>query len=359
MNEDIICAACGEQTRTRDVCDACGASPLLDDRYRLLETLGQGGVGTTYLAERISDGLRLAVKEVLVRRLESVKAMELADREAEVLRRLQHAGVPRYYDHFTSGEGKSTAYYLVQENIEGATLEQEARGRTYSDEEILAIGVELLEIVAVTSDRLVHRDIKPANIIRRAENGNLVLIDFGSVRELAHSPTDGSTITGTVGFMAPEQLWGRATTATDIYGVGMTMLWLKLGGQLPEGVRDNSGALAPTLKLGYLRRALAPLTHTEPGRRPQSAEAALRVLRQPYTTSAIVAPTRRAGALARTGSAEIITDRYSYMPGCQTTGWFLVAAVAAVALMVDHAVLLFPLVMVLVGLVVGWQRLRQ
>ena len=168
-----------------------------------------------------------------------------------------------------------------------------------------------------------HRDINPANILRRDSDGALLLIDFGSVRKLAHAVTDGSTITGTVGFMAPEQLWGRASAATDFYGVGMTMLWLKLGGQLPEGLRTEDGKLASTLLLGSLRNVLERLTATDSSRRPQTATAALHLLEK--TPQHALTPAQMQKLVTTRSSAAL--NQYSRLPSASAR-W----AVAFVAL---------------------------
>lgn len=266
--DEVLCAACGRATSPVEPCASCGDSPFVRG-YALARRIGHGAVGTTYEALRLRDGKRVAIKEILVRRFESAKGMQLFDREAEVLRRLDHPGIPKYYDHFTHGDGKSLGFYLVQEFIDGWTLEEEAQRKSHGDEDIFLIANELAEILAYTEDRLVHRDIKPSNVMRRESDGRLMLIDFGSVRQVAHSITDGSTITGTVGFMAPEQLMGRASFATDVYGVGMTLLRLRLG-ELPPDLRDDDGELRKSLRLGNCRPMLERLVAENPDRRPST-----------------------------------------------------------------------------------------
>jgi hypothetical protein len=220
----MICASCGETTMS-DMCVGCGASALLDGRYRLEEVVGQGAFGLTYRATQVTDGRQVAVKELPFRRIDSMKTKSLFQREARVLRQLNHPQIPEFLDDFTFGEGKQLSLYLVQEFIDGTTLEQEMRDRRYTEEEVLEIVLELLGLLAYLQSLrppVIHRDIKPANVMRRGDDGRLVLLDFGSVRDaVKNKALGGSTVTGTFGYMAPEQFQGKAELATDIYGLGV------------------------------------------------------------------------------------------------------------------------------------------
>ena len=272
---DIICARCSHPGRAGLDCASCGEDPSLEGRYRLLEVIGHGAIGTTYRAERLEDGEVFAVKEMLVRRFDSAKAMELFEREAAVLRALDHPGVPRYVDDFVAGSGKSVGFYLVQEFIDGCTLAEEVADRAPGTKEILDILEELAGILGYLHGRqppVVHRDLKPSNIMRRPD-GQLVLIDFGSVRRAVRAGEEGSTIAGTVGYMAPEQFYGRATPATDLYGLGMTAVALLTGKQAFElvegsgaGSIDLAGLNVPVL----IRELLEVLLAADPDARPGS-----------------------------------------------------------------------------------------
>ncbi len=217
-----ICASCGVEVEAASGdCPKCEDPVLLAGRYRLVEVLGRGANGITYRAERTTDGNVFAVKEMSLRTLESAKAMELFDREARVLRELDHPAIPRYEDDFHFGQGKNAALYLVQELVSGRTLEAEMASKRYDVAEVLAIVSELAEVLEYLHRRsppVVHRDVKPKNVMRR-DDGRLVLIDFGSVRD-ALSTRGGSTVAGTFGYMAPEQLAGKATPASDVYALG-------------------------------------------------------------------------------------------------------------------------------------------
>lgn len=230
----MICASCGAdglgEDATSSPCPKCGDPVLLDGRYRLVSILGRGANGITYRGERkTGDGSwkdAFAIKEMPLRTLESAKAMELFDREARILRELDHPSIPKYEDDFVFGEGKNASLYLVQELVSGHTLDHEASTKRYGQDEVFAIVAEIAEVLDYLHRRsppVVHRDVKPKNVMRRDEsgkgNGRLVLIDFGSVRD-ALSTGGGSTVAGTFGYMAPEQLAGKATPASDVYGLG-------------------------------------------------------------------------------------------------------------------------------------------
>lgn len=224
----IICAACHTQIEPHaTVCSACQADPLIQGRFALQRVLGAGAAGTTYLAlDRQSDQL-VAIKELSIRSLHSFKVLELFEREVSVLRSIEHPGIPRYLAHFDETDGKYVSMYLVQEYIEGHTLEQERQHKRFGELEVIDV-IRQLSLILVDLHQshppIIHRDIKLKNIMRRP-NGRLVLIDFGSVRE-AMRDVGGSTVAGTFGYMAPEQFAGMAQPSSDLYGLGVVAVAL-------------------------------------------------------------------------------------------------------------------------------------
>ncbi len=136
---EIVCAACGEQTESSETCSACGDDPLLDGRYRLEALIGQGASGLTYRATRIDDGLVVAIKELSYRTMQSFEMDKLFRREADVLKQLDHPGIPSYVDDFTVQSGKHLSLYLVQEFVDGESLEAEMEHRRYTESEVLEI----------------------------------------------------------------------------------------------------------------------------------------------------------------------------------------------------------------------------
>lgn len=201
---------------------------LLDNRYRILQVLGGGAFGKTYLA---ADLRRPGYPHCVVKQLRllrpnptSVKnAHRLFKREAEMLQKLgNHPQIPRLLAYFEQGK----QFYLVKEFTPGHPLTEEIfQEERLSEVRTLAILVEVLEVLTfVHAHRVIHRDIKPANLIRRQRDGRLVLIDFGSVKEIVDLENGQAARTiaaGTPAYMPMEQFYGNPQLNSDIYAVGM------------------------------------------------------------------------------------------------------------------------------------------
>lgn len=204
---------------------------LLRNRYHLQERLGGGGLALTYRAIDTLTGQACAVKCLSFHHLSEWKTYELFEREAAILKKLQHPNIPRYLDFFTEETPEEIHFYLVQEFIEGNSLASRiAEGTHFTEREALELAEQLCEILAYLhsfSPPIIHRDMKPGNIII-TQDQRVFLIDFGAVREkiLADYSTfgGGSTIAGTFGYMPFEQFQGRALPASDIYALGMTLI---------------------------------------------------------------------------------------------------------------------------------------
>lgn len=210
-------------------------------RYRILATLGQGGIGITYQALDLQENHRVALKELSLRRLNDWKALEMFEREAKVLSQLNHPAIPRYLNYFQVDTPSDRQFYIVQELAEGKSLASLVENGWYASErEVKQIAEQILEILCYLQQLtppVIHRDIKPSNIILRSpqpplirgerERGDLFLVDFGAVQDTyRHTMTGGSTVIGTYGYMAPEQFRGKADPATDLYGLAATLLFL-------------------------------------------------------------------------------------------------------------------------------------
>jgi len=276
----MICAHCGVAVEAAvDPCASCGQATLLDGRYRLLEVVGKGAAGTTYRAELVADGTVVAIKELLLRSIDSFDVEERFRREAEVLRTLDHRGVPRYHEHMSAGSGKQTGFYLVQEFVQGRSLAAELQERRYTEAQILQMLIEICDILTYLHGfrpPVIHRDIKPGNIMRRDSDDSLVLIDFGSVRDAVVDPQlGGDTVAGTFGYMAPEQFAGQATPASDLYAVGATAVGL-LSRREPQEFLDHDHKLdweAAVHAGDGLKGVLRELLRRDPGARPGDASA--------------------------------------------------------------------------------------
>lgn len=205
---------------------------LLHKRYRIVEILGQGGMGSVYRAVDENLGVDVAVKENLFTTDEYARQFRL---EAVILANLRHANLPRVTDHFVIGD---QGQYLVMDYIEGEDLRQrmERVGNITEDEAIL-IGAAICDALAYLHTRkppILHRDLKPGNV-KITPDGHMLLVDFGLAKVLHGSQ---ATTTGaramTPGYSPPEQ-YGTARTdpRTDIYSLGAT-LYAALSGIIPE-----------------------------------------------------------------------------------------------------------------------------
>ncbi|MGB2924432.1 MAG: IMS domain-containing protein [Limnothrix sp.] len=224
------------------------AQPL-KNRYQILQELGQGGFGETFLAE---DCHMPSHRRCVIKQLKPVTndpavyqvVKERFQREAITLERLGEGNrqIPSLYAYFT----ESGQFYLVQEWIEGETLSQtiERRG-LWSSAEVNKLLVGLLPVLDFIHDQgIVHRDIKPDNIILRQSDQWPVLIDFGAVKETMGTQmntagnTTSSIVIGTPGFMSSEQAIGRPVFSSDLYSLGLTAIYL-LTGKLPSDFHSD------------------------------------------------------------------------------------------------------------------------
>lgn len=211
------------------------ANTIRNGRFVLLQPIGEGAQGRTFagIDTRPPHGGErpVAIKRFEVRGATSWKDVELAEREARVLQSLSHPKLPTYVDHFE----EDGALYLVMEKIEGESLASyRKRGAVLSEGEIVRLlrdASDVLDYLHGRAPPVIHRDLKPGNVIRRPD-GSFAFVDFGAVRDKLR-PKGGSTVVGTFGYMAPEQVQGRALPASDVYAIGATALAM-LSGCEPE-----------------------------------------------------------------------------------------------------------------------------
>ncbi|MEH1973304.1 MAG: YARHG domain-containing protein [Nostoc sp.] len=223
---------------------------LLNDRYQVIRTLGAGGFGETYLAE---DTYMPSKRSCVVKQLRPIHnnpqiyqlVQERFQREAAILEELGGANeqIPALYAYFSS----SGQFYLVQEWIEGDTLTGKVQKQgLFSEGAVQELFMNLLPVLDyVHSKHIVHRDIKPDNIIVRHRDGKPVLIDFGAIRESMGTvvnsqgnPTS-SIVIGTPGYMPSEQAAGRPVYSSDLYSLGMTVIYLLTGKQAQQLETDS------------------------------------------------------------------------------------------------------------------------
>lgn len=217
----------------------CGKTRLFQNRYEVMRLLGRGGFGVTFLARDVSlPGEPLCVIKQLCPKVNDNKALENArerfEREAKTLAKLgSHSQIPMLLNYFVA-EGE---FYLVQEYVHGVTLARLVRRYGCLPESVVKRFLyEILPLLEyIHKHKVIHRDIKPQNIIRCQDDGRLVLIDFGAVKQQIAQAVDSTMkmrsthFIGTVGFAPPEQFSLRAVFASDIYALGITCIYLLTG----------------------------------------------------------------------------------------------------------------------------------
>jgi serine/threonine protein kinase len=212
---------------------------LLDGRYRVVQILSSGAFGQTYLAV---DTRRPGHPQCVVKQLRPPSntsavlktAYRLFKQEAEILEKLgKHDRIPFLLAYFEEGN----QFYLVEEFVPGHALNREIlAGQPWREERAIALLEEVLEILAfVHSQGVIHRDVNPSNLIRRKPDGKLVLVDFGSVKEVTAQVGDSETeiprtiATGTPAYMPIEQFQGNPQFSSDLYAVGMMAIQAMTG----------------------------------------------------------------------------------------------------------------------------------
>jgi serine/threonine protein kinase len=230
-----FCAASSAGSR----CEECGGA-LAPGGYRPLRLLSHKAHARVFVA-RAPGGEPVVVKELSFHLAPDAAAIDAFERESRLLAELNHPRIPRVLDCFGEGSGARLRLYQVQTFAEGRSLQAWVAEGPLPEETVREIGRQLLETLAAIHGRappLVHRDLKPANLIWRQEGG-LTVVDFGAARDLLRGETHGATLVGTFGYMAPEQLGGTVSPASDLYGAGATLLHLLTGRAPAELMRDG------------------------------------------------------------------------------------------------------------------------
>ena len=222
---------------------------LLNNRYQVIQVLGAGGFGETFLAEDIHLPSR---RRCVIKQLKPLvdepkmykKVQERFEKEAAILEFLGEGSdqIPNLFAYFS----EDGLFYLVQEWIQGQTLTDVIEDEGCLDEQaVREILLSLLPVLEYVHNKgIIHRDIKPDNIILRSSNKKPVLIDFGAVKETVRTVinssgnTTKSMVIGTPGYMPMEQAVSRAVFATDIYSLGLTAIFL-LTGKHPQELESN------------------------------------------------------------------------------------------------------------------------
>ncbi|NJO42274.1 MAG: protein kinase [Cyanobacteria bacterium CRU_2_1] len=309
-----------------ELCQACGSKLLLRDRYRVIQALGQGGFGATFLSKDESlPGSPYCVIKQLRPVASSPHVLQMArdlfQREAKTLGKVgNHPQVPRLLDYFEVNQ----EFYLVQEYISGSTLQQEVkRSGPFSEAGVKQFLSEVLPMLQyIHSQQVIHRDIKPANLIRRSQDKKLVLIDFGAVKDQVNPTRAGATeqtaltayAIGTPGYAPPEQMAMRPVYASDVYALGVTCLYL-LTGKSPKDM-DYDPATGEILWKAQLHISdhfadvLQKMLEVSVRHRYQSAGEVLRALDlEPYLDSLARGMVSQSNRPPRYSQNGIVSDR--------------------------------------------------
>ena len=280
------------------------AAPPMIGRYRVLDAIGAGAMGTLVRARDERLGRDVAIKRVKnVHGLTAAIFLARFEAEARALAALSHPGVVAVYDSGVDGDEP----FLVMELLAGPSLKDDLRARGPKPAaEVAAIGIQLARALEAAHARgILHRDIKPANVVRAAD-GTWKLIDFG----VAHLPDSAVTLTGqflgTPSYAAPEALTlGRFSPQSDVFGLAATLLEAATGAR-PRGDLTLADVIArsdePVIderalaRLGPLAPAITAGLAIAPDRRPDASGLAA-LLADPARTSGPLA-TPPPGSLA-------------------------------------------------------------
>ncbi|MEZ4223301.1 MAG: protein kinase [Polyangiaceae bacterium] len=291
-----------------------GEGDVVAQRYRVDGVIGEGGAAITYAATMLDSGAAVVLKQLRLWRERDWKSLDLFQRECAVLREITHPGVPRYIDNFEVEGGDGTQFYVVQERAPGWSLAGWfAQGTPFSEAQVRLVADQVLDILSYLHGRatpVIHRDIKPQNLIMSRE-GRVYLVDFGAVRAHTAVANAGTTVVGTFGYMAPEQLRGVALPATDLYSLGVTLLQL-LTGRRPDQLEGDATVRVPkNLPVSAnLRRWLERMVAPDPKHRFPTAAVARRELTHP-TRQAVKRPLRV--ALVTVVASAVIVPAAAYV----------------------------------------------
>jgi serine/threonine protein kinase len=263
------------------------------DRWEVLDRLGRGATSETLRVRSVSSREPAVLKLSHLAQIRDWKAVELFQREVEILQTLDHPGIPRYLDCVDNADSSQG---LIQTFIAGRTLQAVIDGAPLSTARFEAVLRDTLDTLAYLHEHsppVVHRDLKPANIM--LDDARAYIIDFGSVKWTLRESAELTSV-GTFGYMAPEQVLGRAEPASDIYALGMSFVALATGRDPADfEVDPNTGQIdvrSMLLRLPErIAEVLVAMTRPGIGQRLADARAALRMLDSP--TAAPTLPSTR------------------------------------------------------------------
>ncbi|AFY48941.1 serine/threonine protein kinase [Nostoc sp. PCC 7524] len=260
---------------------------ILHDRYQVLRQLGNNGIRQTWLAKDLqandTENSQVVVKLLAFGGTVQWDDLKLFEREAQILKQLNHPRIPQYIDYFCVDD-RSLWFGLVQEYIPGESLKEKlTAGKRFTEKQAKKIAVEVLKILMYLHELnpgVLHRDIKPSNLIL-GEDKHIYLVDFGAVQDKAAKEGVTFTVVGTYGYAPMEQYGGRAVPASDLYALGATLIHLLTGvspAELPQQDLRIQFTNFVNLSPGFVKW-LQKLTEPAPEQRFTDAHQALDTLR--------------------------------------------------------------------------------
>ncbi len=271
---------------------------ILQNRYQLKQKLGDNAVRQTWLAEELAayepECTQVVVKFLAFGGQVQWEDLKLFEREAQILKQLNHPRIPKYRDYFCIDD-RSLWFGLVQKYIPGCSLkEQLAHGKRFTERQVRKIAESVLKILIHLHElnpSVLHRDIKPSNLIW-GEDEQVYLVDFGAVQDRAAKEGATFTVVGTYGYAPMEQFGGRAVPASDLYALGATLIHL-LTGTAPADLPHSNlriqftdrVSLSPSF-VSWLEKLIEPA----PEQRFKSAREALDALKVGMAKSEAIIP---------------------------------------------------------------------
>ncbi len=257
---------------------------VLQDRYRLLQKLGHTADRQTWLAEDCSQqpGASVVVKLLAFTDRVNWENLKLFEREAKILKILDHPSIPRYLDFF-SIDDCLLWFGLVHDFVPGTSLKALlAQGTRFPEQDVCQLATAVLQILIYLHELtppVFHRDIKPSNLIW-GEDERIYLIDFGAVQDKAAIEGATFTVVGTYGYAPMEQFGGRTVASSDLYALGATLIHLLTGvapADLPQHNLHIQFADKTSLRPGLVRW-IEKMTEPDVAYRFSTARAALKSL---------------------------------------------------------------------------------
>jgi serine/threonine protein kinase len=304
QDSNRFCQICGEKLNSPIPQNTLVAGKVLEDRYRIVQQIGQGGFGRAYLCENLTRFNEPCVLKEFAPQVQGTyaldKAKKLFEREASVLHNLAHPQIPRFRELFELKTG-SHGLFLVQDYVAGQTYRyllaaRQNQNRLFTEDEVRQLLTDTLPVLEyIHSLGVIHRDIAPDNLMLRSSDNLPVLIDFGGVKQIAVNAeiqatgnTEVPTCLGKVGYAPHEQMQrGTVSPNSDLYALAATCLVL-LTGKEPTALIDPQSLTwnwRSVIKLeSNLGQLFDKMLQPNPVARFQSASEVLGALKQQVPT---------------------------------------------------------------------------